>query len=95
MVNAGAEWRPIPDLALTVNLKSFPAYWNNTGHTQLNDGATLIDLGVSYSPAKAVDIYGSIQNLTNVQYLAQGYTTTSFEGPTVNTTVHPGPRACR
>ena len=35
----------IPDLVINVNLKSFPAYWNNTGHTQLNDGATLIDLG--------------------------------------------------
>ena len=53
-------------------MKSFPAYWNDTGHTQLNDGATLIDLGVSWSPAKDVDIYGSIQNLTNVQYLAHG-----------------------
>ena len=45
MFNAAAEWRPIADLAIIVNLKSFPAYWNNTGHTQLNDGATLIDLG--------------------------------------------------
>ncbi|HEY4168854.1 MAG TPA: TonB-dependent receptor [Reyranella sp.] len=89
MFNATAEWRPIPDLAIIVNLKSFPAYWNNTGHTQLNDGATLIDLAVSYSFNKSIDIYGTIQNLTNVQYLAQGYTTTTFEGPIVNATAIP------
>ena len=58
-------------------------------HTQLNGAATLIDLGVTYSPAKAVDIYGSIQNLTNANYLATGYTLTSFEGPTVSTTSIP------
>jgi outer membrane receptor protein involved in Fe transport len=88
-VTAGAEWRPIPELAFTATLRSFPAYWNDTGHTQLNDAATLIDVGVSYSPAKAVDIYGSIQNLTNASYLAMGYTLTSFEGPTVSTTSIP------
>ena len=88
-VTAGAEWRPIPELALTATLRSFPAYWNDTGHTQLNDAATLIDLGVTYSPAKAVDIYGSVQNLTNAQYLATGYSLTSFEGSTVNATAIP------
>jgi outer membrane receptor protein involved in Fe transport len=84
MVNLAAEWRPIPELAFNVGLKSFPAYWNNTGHTQLNDGATLIDLGASYSFNKSVEIYGIIQNLTNATYLATGYTTTSFEGSTVS-----------
>ncbi len=88
-VTVGAEWRPIPELALTATLRSFPAYWNDTGHTQLNDAATLIDLGVTYSPAKAVDIYGSVQNLTNAQYLATGYSLTSFEGSTVNATAIP------
>ena len=70
-------------------MKSFPQYWNDTGHTQLNDGATLIDLGVRWSPANDVDVYGSIQNLTNVQYLASGYTLTSFEGSTVSATSIP------
>jgi outer membrane receptor protein involved in Fe transport len=88
-VTAGAEWRPLPELAFTATLRSFPAYWNDTGHTQLNDAATLIDVGVTYSPAKAVDIYASIQNLTNANYLAMGYTLTSFEGPTVSTTSIP------
>ena len=89
MFNANAEWRPIPELVLTANLKSFPSYWNDTGHTQLNQGATLLDIGASYSPVKYVDIYASIQNLTNFQYLAQGYTTTTFEGSTVNASAIP------
>lgn len=89
MVTASAEWRPIPELVLSASLKSFPSYWNDTGHTQLNEGATLIDLGLTYSPIKDVDIYASVQNLTNVQYLASGYTVTSFEGTTVNPSAIP------
>ncbi len=89
MFTAGVEWRPIENLVLTASMKSFPQYWNDTNHTQLNDGATLIDLGLRWSPVKDVDIYGSIQNLTNVQYLAQGYTTTSFEGSTVSASAIP------
>ncbi|MBV8193773.1 MAG: TonB-dependent receptor, partial [Alphaproteobacteria bacterium] len=75
--------------AFTATLRSFPAYWNDTGHTQLNDAATILDLGASWSPAKAVDVYASIQNATNVGYLAQGYKLTSFEGQTVNPGVIP------
>jgi outer membrane receptor protein involved in Fe transport len=89
MFTAGVEWRPIEALVLTASMKSFPQYWADTGHTQLNDGATLIDLGVRWSPAKDVDVYGSIQNLTNVQYLASGYSLTSFEGSTVNASAIP------
>ncbi|SEO23821.1 Outer membrane cobalamin receptor protein [Rhodospirillales bacterium URHD0017] len=89
MFTAGVEWRPIENLVLTASMKSFPQYWNDTGHTQLNDGATLIDLGLRWSPAKDVDVYGSIQNLTNVNYLASGYTLTSFEGSTVSATSIP------
>ena len=89
MFTAGVEWRPIETLVLTASMKSFPQYWNDTNHTQLNDGATLIDLGLRWSPVKDVDVYGSIQNLTNVQYLAQGYTRTSFEGSTVNASAIP------
>jgi outer membrane receptor protein involved in Fe transport len=89
MLNVGAEWRPLPELALNINLKSFPAYWNDTGHTQLNDAATLVDIGASYAVARNVDLYGSIQNLFNTQYLAQGYTLTSFQGSTVNATSIP------
>ena len=84
MFTAGAEWRPFESLVLTAALKAFPPYWNDTGHTQLNDGATLIDVGARWTPLQNVDVYGSIQNLTNVQALAQGYSRTSFEGPTIN-----------
>ena len=89
MFTAGVEWRPIETLILTAALKSFPQYWNDTNHTQLNDGATLIDLGLRWTPVKDVDIYGSIQNLTNVQYLAQGYSRTSFEGSTYSASAIP------
>lgn len=89
MVTARAEWRPLPELAFTASLKSFPSYWNDTGHTQFNQGATLIDLGMTWSPAKDVDIYGGVQNLTNYRYLAQGYTLTSFQGTTVNASAIP------
>jgi hypothetical protein len=37
--------------------------------TQHNQGATLIDLGVTWSPAKDVDVYGTIQSLTNYRDL--------------------------
>ncbi len=89
MVTAKAEWRPLPELVLSASLKSFPNFWNDTGHTQLNQGATLIDLGLTWSPAKDVDVYGSIQNLTNYQYLASGYSLTSFQGTTVNASAIP------
>lgn len=88
-VTAGAEWRPLPDLLFSATLRSFPAYWNDTQHTQLNDAATILDIGASWSPVKDVDLYMTAQNLTNFQYLARGYTTTSFEGTTVNATAIP------
>lgn len=84
MFTAGVEWRPIDNLVLTAAMKSFPQYGNDINHAQLNDGATLIDLGLRWSPVKDVDVYGNIQNLTNVQYLAQVYTVISFEGSTVS-----------
>lgn len=88
-LNLGAEWNPLPGLFLNAHLKSFPNYWNDTGHTQLNQGATLIDVGATYKIKEAVEFYGTIQNLTNAQYLAQGYALTSFEGSTVSTTTIP------
>jgi outer membrane receptor protein involved in Fe transport len=89
MLNVGLEWRPIANLVLNANLKSFPGYWNDTGHTQFNEAATLIDVGATYSFSKSLELYGLIQNLTNAQYLALGYTLTSFEGPTVSQTSIP------
>ena len=85
MLQLGAQWQALPDLNVSAQLQSFPAFWNNTAHTQLNDGATLVNVGFRYQVDKTVQVYGSIQNLFNTQYLAQGLTYTTYEGSTVNT----------
>jgi outer membrane receptor protein involved in Fe transport len=84
MVNAGVQWQATPDLALSGQLQSFPAFWNNTAHTQLNDGATLVNLGFRYQLDKTVQLYGNVQNLFNVNYLAQGMSYTAYQGSTVS-----------
>ncbi len=89
MLQLGAQWQALPDLNLSAQLQSFPAFWNNTAHTQLNDGATLVNVGFRYQIDKSVQVYGSIQNLFNTQYLAQGMTYTTFEGGTVNSASAP------
>jgi outer membrane receptor protein involved in Fe transport len=84
MVNAGVQWQGTPDLALSGQLQSFPAFWNNTAHTQLNVGATLVNLGFRYQMNKTVQLYGNVQNLFNVNYLAQGMSYTAYQGSTVS-----------
>ena len=86
LLNLGAAWQATPELNLSVQAKSFPDFWNNTGHTQLNEGATLFDLGFAYQLNKTVNIYGAVQNVFNTNYLAQGMTYTTFQGNTVNST---------
>lgn len=80
----GLAWEATPALKFAAQLKTFPSYWNNTAHTQRNDGATLLDVGVSYRLAKSIELWGSVQNLGNRRYLDQGYTTTTMEGSTVS-----------
>jgi outer membrane receptor protein involved in Fe transport len=84
MVNAGVQWQVTPELALSGQLQSFPAFWNNTAHTQLNDGATLVNLGFRYQLDKTVQLYGNVQNLFNVNYLAQGMTYTAYQSSAVS-----------
>ncbi len=84
MVNAGVQWQATPELALSGQLQSFPAFWNNTAHTQLNDGATLVNLGFRYQLDKTVQLYGNVQNLFNVNYLAQGMTYTAYQSSAVS-----------
>ena len=84
MVNAGVQWQVTPELALSGQLQSFPAFWNNTAHTQLNDGATLVNLGFRYQLNKTVQLYGNVQNLFNVNYLAQGMTYTAYQSSAVS-----------
>ena len=85
MIQAGAQWQATQDLMLSAHLQSFPAFWQNTAHTQLNDGATLVDVAFRYQLDKTVQVYGGIQNVFNVQYLSQGLGVTTFEGNTLNT----------
>ncbi|MEI7570848.1 MAG: TonB-dependent receptor [Alcaligenaceae bacterium] len=84
MVNAGVQWQATPELALSGQLQSFPSFWNNTAHTQLNDGATLVNLGFKYQLDKTVQLYGNVQNLFNVNYLAQGMTYTAYQSSAVS-----------
>ncbi|CAG0983191.1 Colicin I receptor [Rhodocyclaceae bacterium] len=85
MATLGSSWQATPNLNLTLQFKRFPSFWNNTAHTQRNDGASLVDLGMTYKASKTIDIYGSIQNLGNKKYLDQGLTVTAMEGSTLST----------
>lgn len=89
MLNAGVQWQATSELTLSGQLQSFPAFWNNTAHTQLNDGATLVNIGIRYQLEKNVQVYGSIQNIFNINYLAQGMTYTSYQGSVVNSSAVP------
>ncbi|MBV8620499.1 MAG: TonB-dependent receptor [Curvibacter sp.] len=70
--NVGATWQASPQLSVTLQVKAFPDYWNNTAHTQLNQGATLADLGVIYKYSKSLDLYAFAQNIGNKSYYDQG-----------------------
>lgn len=83
-VTAGATWRPVERLRLSAQLKSFPAYWNNTSHTQKNQSATIVDLGASWRFYRSFEIYGLIQNVGDVHYYDQGLGYTTTNGAVVN-----------
>lgn len=85
MATMGSNWQATSSLQLTLQLKSFPAYWNNTAHTQLNSSATLADVGFTYKVTKAVDIYGVAQNIGSRTYYDSGLITTTMNGSTVST----------
>lgn len=99
----GATWQATPALAFAAQLASFPSFWNNTAHTQSNDGATLMDVAVTYRLNRAIEVWGSVQNLADRRYYAQGLTYTTIEGATpsrsampalgIPRTVHVGMRA--
>lgn len=81
----GPTWQATSSLKLTLMIKRFPAYWNNTAHTQLNGSATLADIGFTYKVSKTINAYGSIQNLGNQHYYDSGLTTTTMNGTTLST----------
>jgi outer membrane receptor protein involved in Fe transport len=89
MANVGANWRVTPKLKLSLQVKSFPSYWNNTAHTQRNDAATIADAGFSYNVNKIWEIYGSAQNIGNRHYYDSGLTTTTRNGSTYTASALP------
>ena len=87
--NLGLQWRALPGLTLSLQGKAFPPYWNNTAHTQRNDGAALLDLGLSWALRPGLTLWASVQNLTDRRYFDQGLTATTIEGSTIATSSIP------
>lgn len=83
VLTAGASWKATNRLQLDVSVKSFPSYWNNTSHTQRNDGATIVDLGTQWKVWRGLEVYTSLQNIGNNHFLDQGYGYTTTNGSTV------------
>jgi outer membrane receptor protein involved in Fe transport len=84
MATVGAEWTPIERLTLSLRVKSFPNYWNNTSHTQLNQGATIADIGGAYRVSKGVEVFALVQNVGDAHYYDQGLGYTATNGSTVS-----------
>ena len=72
IATAGAQWQVAQALQLSLQLKSFGQYWNNTAHSQINQAATLADLGVDYRLSQIFTLFGSAQNIGNRRYYDQG-----------------------
>ncbi len=89
MAVVGSTWKPVKKLELTLQLKSFPSYWNNTAHTQKNDAATLADLGASYKISSDIELYALAQNIGNFKYYDQGYGYTTTNGSTISSSTIP------
>jgi len=85
MATLAPTWQATPSLKLTLQVKSFSEFWNNTAHTVVNSGATLADIGFAYKYSKAVDIYGSVQNIGSRSYYDQGLTYTTMSRTALST----------
>ena len=84
LATAGARWQATDRLSISLTVKSFPSYWNNTSHTQLNDAATIADLGMTYRATPHLDLYASAQNVGSARYNDQGLGYTTTNGTTVS-----------
>lgn len=71
-LSVGANWQATEKLNLGLQLKDFPDYWNNTAHTQKNDGALTADVSVNYQANDQLRLYAIAQNLGDVSYYDQG-----------------------
>jgi outer membrane receptor protein involved in Fe transport len=88
-VTGGLTWQPIPDLQLSLTGKSFPDFWNNTSHTQLNSAATVFDTSASYRLNEQLGVYVAAQNIFNKTYYDSGLGYTATNGGTVARTTVP------
>ena len=85
MLNLGANWQASERWTLSLQVKDFPSYWNNTAHTQKDAAAAIFDGGFAFALTARVQIYGSVQNLLDRQYYDSGLTTARMEGGAVST----------
>ena len=71
-ISAGAAWQATDQLSLALQLKDFPDYWNNTAHTQKNEGAFTADVSVNYQANDQLKLYAIAQNIGDHAYYDQG-----------------------
>lgn len=83
----GASWKATDKLNLNVQLRDFANYWNNTAHTQRNDGGFTADVSANYQATPKLQLYAIAQNLfahdyydQGLSYLADGSLNTSSSG---------------
>lgn len=55
-----------------MQLREFAEYWNNTAHTQLNEGALTVDLSANYQATPQLQLFAIAQNITDQSYYDQG-----------------------
>jgi outer membrane receptor protein involved in Fe transport len=84
MITGGVDWQMTPSLRLSLIGKTFPDYWANTSHTQLNSAATTFDLSGSYRLTDQLQVYLAAQNIFNRTYYDTGLAYTATNGTTVN-----------
>jgi outer membrane receptor protein involved in Fe transport len=89
MVTAGADWQVTEAFQVNLTMRSFPNYWNNTSHTQLDNAATVFDLGGSYRVLDNLELYVIAQNIFSKTYYDQGLGYTTTNGSTVAGTTIP------
>jgi outer membrane receptor protein involved in Fe transport len=70
----GASWQASDKLNLNVQFRDYAKYWNNTAHTQRNEGAFTADVGANYQASSNLQLYAVAQNLFGHDYYDQGLT---------------------
>lgn len=83
IITSGVNWQVTPAFELSLIGKSFPAYWANTSHTQLNSAATTFDVSGSYQIEKGLEVYLVAQNILGRTYYDTGLGYTTTNGNTV------------